>query len=77
MPIPYPIRAFNKVVTHRLTGPFAARLPWFGVLVHVGRRSGRTYRTPINAFRTRGGYVFALTYGADTDWLRNVRARGQ
>lgn len=77
MPIPRWVRSFSKIVTHRLTGPFAPRLPWFGVLVHVGRRTQRTYRTPINAFRTPDGYVFALTYGTDTDWLRNVQASGE
>lgn len=77
MPIPRWVRRFNKVVTHPLTRPIAPWMPWFGVLVHVGRRTHRTYRTPINAFRSRDGYVFALTYGSDTDWLRNVQASGE
>lgn len=41
---------FNKHVTNRLTLPLAPRLPWLGVVAHVGRRSGRTYRTPVNVF---------------------------
>ena len=46
-----------------------------GVL-HTGRRSGRLYRTPVNAFRTPYGYVIALTYGPDSDWPKNVLAAG-
>ena len=46
------------------------------MIEHVGRRSGRTYRTPVNVFPTADGYVFALTYGASTDWVRNVAAAG-
>jgi deazaflavin-dependent oxidoreductase (nitroreductase family) len=57
-------------------GPLAERLPGFGVVVHTGRRSGRTYRTPIMLFARPGGDVAALTYGPSTDWVRNVLASG-
>lgn len=30
----------------------------------------------MNLFRRRDGFVFALTYGADADWVRNVVAAG-
>ena len=30
----------------------------------------------MNVFPTGGGYRFALTYGADTDWVKNVLAAG-
>ena len=49
-------------------------MPGFGVVVHRGRRPGRLYQTPVNVFPVAGGYVLALTYGADTDWVRNVLA---
>ncbi|GAB1511362.1 PNPOx family protein [Actinophytocola sp. KF-1] len=42
------------------------------VLTHVGRRSGRTYRTPLDAHPVEGGYVFVLVYGPGSDWARNV-----
>jgi deazaflavin-dependent oxidoreductase (nitroreductase family) len=67
---------FNRAVTNRLTRPFVGRLPWFGIVQHRGRRSGRIYRTPVNAFSTDGGYVIALIYGAGADWVRNVTAAG-
>jgi deazaflavin-dependent oxidoreductase (nitroreductase family) len=66
--------AVNRHVTNRLLGRLATRLPAFGVVLHVGRRSGREYRTPVNVFRTPDGYVFALTYGSEAEWVRNVLA---
>jgi deazaflavin-dependent oxidoreductase (nitroreductase family) len=63
-------------VTNRITRRFAGRVPGFAIVTHVGRRSGRTYRTPVNVFRDGNRYVFALTYGADSDWVRNVVAAG-
>jgi deazaflavin-dependent oxidoreductase (nitroreductase family) len=78
MPAPKSIARFNRVVTNPLLRPLARRLPGFAIVMHVGRRSGRTYRTPVNLFRTDDGrYVIAMTYGADSQWVRNVvAARG-
>lgn len=67
---------FNRAVTNRLTGPFAAQLPGLGIVVHTGRRSGRVHRTPVNVFGSPDGYVFALTYGREAQWVRNVLAAG-
>jgi hypothetical protein len=58
----------NKHFTNRLTRPLAPHLPGFGVVMHVGRRSGRTHETPTNVFRRRDGFVVALTYGRNSDW---------
>jgi hypothetical protein len=30
----------------------------------------------VNVFATEGGYRFALTYGPETDWVKNVLAAG-
>ena len=76
MVIPKRVARFNRIVTNRISDPLAGRLPGFGIVVHRGRRSGRPYRTPINVFRAPGGYVAALTYGTDTDWVKNVLAAG-
>jgi deazaflavin-dependent oxidoreductase (nitroreductase family) len=65
----------NRAVTNRITGLFAGHVPGFGVILHQGRRSGRQYRTPVNVFREPGGYLVALTYGTDSDWVKNVVAR--
>jgi deazaflavin-dependent oxidoreductase (nitroreductase family) len=56
--------------------PVATRLPAFGVLTHVGRKTGRVYRTPINLFRRGDAYLFFLTYGSDVQWVKNVIAAG-
>jgi deazaflavin-dependent oxidoreductase (nitroreductase family) len=76
MPIPKTIGRWNKVGLNRVTRRVAPWLPGFGVVVHRGRRSGRRYRTPVNVFPTPDGYRFALTYGPDTDWVKNVVAAG-
>ena len=67
---------FNRQVLNHLTRPLARHLPGFGVIIHRGRRSGRIYETPVNVFRLSNGYVVALTYGPDADWVRNVIAAG-
>ena len=76
MPIPPSVARFNRVVTNRFTRRVADRLPGFGILHHVGRASGREYATPINIFPDGDDYVIALTYGANTDWVKNVLAAG-
>jgi deazaflavin-dependent oxidoreductase (nitroreductase family) len=70
------VAAFNQVVTNRISSRFAGHLPGFGILIHVGRKSGRTYRTPINVFRTPDGFMIALTYGQEAHWVQNVLAAG-
>jgi deazaflavin-dependent oxidoreductase (nitroreductase family) len=76
VPIPMGVARFNRRVTNRVAAPLLRRLPGFAVVHHVGRRSGRAYRTPVNLFPDDGGYVIALTYGPGTDWLKNVLAAG-
>jgi deazaflavin-dependent oxidoreductase (nitroreductase family) len=66
----------NRHAVNPLTRVMAGRLPWFGVVRHVGRRSGRLYRTPVNAFPAAGGYVVAVSYGRGSGWVRNVLAAG-
>jgi deazaflavin-dependent oxidoreductase (nitroreductase family) len=48
----------------------------FALLHHVGRRSGRTYRTPLGAYPHGDGFLFPLTYGTTSDWYQNVAAAG-
>ena len=76
MPLPDRLARFNRRVTNPLLRTFAGRLPPFAIVVHRGRRSGREYRTPVMAFRADGDFVVALTYGAERDWVKNVRAQG-
>jgi len=46
------------------------------VIEHTGRTSGRAFRTPVTPTPTADGFVIALPYGADTDWVKNVLAAG-
>ena len=77
MPLPKGLARFNLRVTNRVLGPLAERLPGFGIVIHVGRRSGTVRRTPVNIFRRGERYTIALTYGADSQWVRNVLAAGE
>src|ERR1700741_1533401 len=70
------VAAFNLAVTNRITSRFSARLPGFGILTHVGRKSGMVYRTPVNVFRASNGFVIALTYSSQSEWVKNVLAAG-
>ena len=71
------MRRVNRVALNKVTRQLAPWLPGLGVVVHRGRRTGKAYRTPVNVFARPGDrYVLALTYGADTDWVRNVIAAG-
>jgi hypothetical protein len=63
-----------------LTGPVMRPLAgraWFklwGLMRHTGRRSGRTYATPIALRPTEAGFVIPLPFGASTEWVRNIPA---
>jgi deazaflavin-dependent oxidoreductase (nitroreductase family) len=70
------LRHFATRFIDPLLLPVATRLPGFGVLTHVGRVTGRVYRTPINLFRRGDDYLFFLTYGSDVQWVKNVIAAG-
>jgi deazaflavin-dependent oxidoreductase (nitroreductase family) len=67
----------------RITSPLTIGLagkrwnPIFSVVEHVGRKSGRSYSTPIAARRTRDGFVLTLAFGAQVDWYRNLIAAGR
>jgi deazaflavin-dependent oxidoreductase (nitroreductase family) len=76
VPLPRSIAGFNRRVTNHVTLHLAGWMPGFAVVRHIGRRSGRSYRTPVNVFRDGPRYVFALTYGRESDWVRNVLAAG-
>jgi deazaflavin-dependent oxidoreductase (nitroreductase family) len=63
-------------VNKRVFNPAELRRGVRPVLTHVGRSSGTTYRTPLDAHPVDGGYVFVLVYGSRSDWVRNVLAAG-
>jgi deazaflavin-dependent oxidoreductase (nitroreductase family) len=48
-----------------------------GILRHTGRTSGKAYEVPLGIEPTDDGFVIALVYGDDTQWLKNVMAAGR
>ena len=77
MPAPRSVARFNRRFMNPLLLRVAGRLPGFAIVSHVGRKSGHAYRTPVNVFRTDdGGYIIALTYGPESDWVKNALAAG-
>jgi deazaflavin-dependent oxidoreductase (nitroreductase family) len=60
-------RTFNKMEIKRGVRP---------VLAHVGRSSGKTYHTPLDAHKTDDGYIFIINYGSRSDWVKNILAAG-
>jgi deazaflavin-dependent oxidoreductase (nitroreductase family) len=71
------LRPFTLRFVNPLTRLVAGWLPGFGILEYRGRASGKAYRTPMNVFRRGDEYVFALTYGADVQWVKNIVAAGK
>ena len=65
----YTLNPLTRRVAHSSFGPFA-------IVRHVGRRSGKSYETPIIARPVEDGFVIELSYGYDVDWHKNVLAAG-
>jgi deazaflavin-dependent oxidoreductase (nitroreductase family) len=74
MHIPHFMRRVNRVLTNPVLGTISWLVPPLATVHHVGRRSGRAYRTPVVAFHSERGFVIPMTYGRDVDWARNLRA---
>ncbi len=72
MPMPRWLAQINKRVFNRIEIRRGVR----PVLIHVGRSSGKTYRTPLDAHPFDDGYLFIPMYGPRTDWVKNVLAAG-
>lgn len=71
------IRYFNKFTLNHLTLLFAgSKIGPFSKLVHKGRKSGKTYQTPVVATFIDDTIIIPLSYGDQVDWLRNILAAG-
>lgn len=49
----------------------------YSIVRHVGRTSGRAYQNPVSAYPLGDGFVIAVLYGAQSQWVRNVMAAGR
>ena len=77
MPIPRIVRQWNKAGLNRMSQAHRPLGPRHGRRLSIAACAlGRLYQTPVNVFAAKDGYVFALTYGPDTDWVKNVLAAG-
>jgi deazaflavin-dependent oxidoreductase (nitroreductase family) len=76
MRVPRAVAKFNRRITNPVARSLTPWLPCLGTLEHVGRKSGRHYRTPLLVFKTQDGFVILIGYGPQTDWLKNVLAGG-
>ena len=72
MPVPMWVAEVNK----RVFNPMEKRKGKRPVITHVGRSSGKTYQTPLDAHEVDGGFIFILMYGSKSDWVQNVLAAG-
>ena len=76
MALPQWLARANRRLTNPIFRQFAGFLPPFAMLEHRGRKSGKAYRIPIIVFPDGNEFVIVLTYGAETDWVKNVTAAG-
>ena len=70
------MRRFTTHLFNPATLLFFGRLPGCGILTHIGRTSGHRFRVPIFVLRRGDDYVFALTYGSESHWVKNIVAAG-
>ena len=79
--VPSFVDRIMRPLTH-LLNPLIVRIAggwWFpmvSLLHHRGRRSGRTYASPVTAFPRGGFFWFGLAFGEGSGWARNVVAAG-
>ena len=80
MELPQRLARFNRHVTNPIQRMWAGWAPTFAIIEHLGRRSGKAYRTPVTVFSAKvdgkPGVAVLLTYGPDRDWLKNLKAAG-
>jgi len=80
MQLPQRLARFNRHVTNPIQSLWAGWAPLYGILEHVGRKSGKPYRTPLSVFNAdvdgKPGVAIMLVYGPDRDWLKNLNAAG-
>ena len=70
------LRPLMRVINPRVVRAVERRQSSFGLVHHIGRRSGITFRTPVDVARSSVGVLISLPYGPETNWCRNVLAAG-
>ena len=75
-PIQNTLRWFTRVMRPLALRSAGKQGSGTSVICHVGRRTGRTYQTPVIAAQHDNSFLIALPYGKRTDWLKNVLSKG-
>jgi len=65
-------------IANVLLAPIAGQgwIGFWGLVEHVGRKSGRHYRTPVAILRAGDRLVIPVPFGLGTQWVQNVLAAG-
>ncbi len=72
------IRTSNKYLLNPLMLRLAGKPYWYASVVeHTGRRSGKSFSTPVVADRVGDHVLIPLPYGTQVDWVRNVLTSGE
>lgn len=74
--LPNIVRYFSKVFKNRMIADIESGKSEMSIISHSGRKSGRAYRTPVEAIFLDKEVLVGLVYGRKTDWLKNVLAQG-
>ena len=69
-----PIKSLSNRIFLKISG---RGLRAYSIVRHVGRTSGREYRNPVSAYPLGDGFVIAVLYGTQSQWVRNVMAAGR
>jgi deazaflavin-dependent oxidoreductase (nitroreductase family) len=71
------IRKVNRSVFNPLQMKSAGSSGSYASVVrHEGRKTSKTFETPVVAIPTDDGFVISLPYGSESDWVKNVLAGG-
>ena len=72
------VRGFNAAVVALTEAPGIGKVlgKSFAQITYVGRRSGRTFSTPVNYRRTGGDYVLGAVMPDKKQWWRNFLGEG-
>jgi len=69
-----PVKGVSNRIFLKISG---RRLRAYSIVRHVGRTSGMEYRNPVSAYPLGDGFVIAVLYGIQSQWVRNVMAAGR
>ncbi len=73
MPLPRWLAKVNR----RVFNPLEVKRGKRPIVTHMGRSSGASYQTPLDAYPTKRGFVLVVRYGPGSDWVRNILAAGK